>query len=134
MQDSDKNEINTKVAALRETLKNGSVDQVEGRHGRFAEGAVYAASEKLLPAAGAPGRPARAAASLPAAATPATTAAMTAATGNVYDADYKEVDQGFGPKGKACVARDAGAGTRPRVFGCIGMFSLRTVRGLAAWE
>ena len=78
MQDSDKNEINTKVAALRETLKNGTVDQIKSGMDDLQK-AVYAASEKLYqqqaPQGGQPGS------SLPIrAAIPATTAAITAAT------------------------------------------------------
>ena len=73
MQDSDKNEINTKVAALRETLKNGTVDQIKAGMDDLQK-AVYAASEKLYqqqaPRAASPGS------SLPTrAATPVTTAA-----------------------------------------------------------
>ena len=59
MQDSDKNEINTKVAALRETLKNGTVDQIKAGMDDLQK-AVYAASEKLYqqqaPQGGQPGQ------------------------------------------------------------------------------
>ena len=86
MQDSDKNEINTKVAALRETLKNGTVDQIKAGMDDLQK-AVYAASEKLYqqqaPQGGQPGQQPPYQGGNP---------GNNGGDGNVYDADYKEVD------------------------------------------
>ena len=90
MQDSDKNEINTKVAALRETLKNGTVDQIKAGMDDLQK-AVYAASEKLYqqqaPQSGQPGQqpPYQGG-------NPGDNGGNNGGDGNVYDADYKEVD------------------------------------------
>ena len=90
MQDSDKNEINTKVAALRETLKNGTVDQIKAGMDDVQK-AVYAASEKLYqqqaPQGGQPGQqpPYQGG-------NPGDNGGNNGGDGNVYDADYKEVD------------------------------------------
>ena len=90
MQDSDKNEINTKVAALRETLKNGTVDQIKAGMDDLQK-AVYAASEKLYqqqaPQGGQPGQqpPYQGG-------NPGDNGGNNGGDGNVYDADYKEVD------------------------------------------
>ena len=90
MQDSDKNEINTKVAALRETLKNGTVDQIKAGMDELQK-AVYAASEKLYqqqaPQGGQPGQqpPYQGG-------NPGDNGGNNGGDGNVYDADYKEVD------------------------------------------
>ena len=86
MQDSDKNEINTKAAALRETLKNGTVDQIKAGMDDLQK-AVYAASEKLYqqqaPQGGQPGQQPPYQGGNP---------GDNGGDGNVYDADYKEVD------------------------------------------
>ena len=75
LQEADKNEINTKVAALRETMQNGSVEAIKTGTEELQK-AVYAVSEKLYQAAnpndGNPGAP--------------------GTDGNVYDADYKDVE------------------------------------------
>ena len=90
MQDSDKNEINTKVAALRETLKNGTVEQIKAGMDELQK-AVYAASEKLYqqqaPQGGQPGQqpPYQGG-------NPGDNDGNNGGDGNVYDADYKEVD------------------------------------------
>ena len=90
MQDSDKNEINTKVAALRETLKNGTVDQIKAGMDDLQK-AVYAASEKLYqqqaPQGGQPGQqpPYQGG-------NPGDNGGNNGGDGNVYDADNKEVD------------------------------------------
>ena len=90
MQDSDKNEINTKVATLRETLKNGTVDQIKAGMDDLQK-AVYAASEKLYqqqaPQGGQPGQqpPYQGG-------NPGDNGGNNGGDGNVYDADYKEVD------------------------------------------
>ena len=89
LQDSDKNEINTKVAALRETLKNGTVEQIKAGMDELQK-AVYAVSEKLsqqaAPQGGQPGQqpPYQGG-------TPGDNGGNTG-DGNVYDADYKDVD------------------------------------------
>ena len=90
MQDSDKNETDTKVAALRETLKNGTVDQIKAGMDDLQK-AVYAASEKLYqqqaPQGGQPGQqpPYQGG-------NPGDNGGNNGGDGNVYDADYKEVD------------------------------------------
>ena len=90
IQDSDKNEINTKVAALRETLKTRHRGPDQGRHGRPAEGCVRRQRE-AVPAAGAPGRPARQQPPYQGG-NPGDNGGNNGGDGNVYDADYKEVD------------------------------------------
>ena len=90
MQDSDKNEINTKVAALRETLKNGTVDQIKAGMDDLQK-AVYAASEKLYqqqaPQGGQPGQqpPYQGG-------NPGDNGGNNGGDGTVYDADYTDVD------------------------------------------
>ena len=90
LQDSDKNEINTKVAALRETLKNGTVEQIKAGMDELQK-AVYAVSEKLYqqaaPQGGQPGQqpPYQGG-------NPGDNGGNNGGDGNVYDADYKDVD------------------------------------------
>ena len=90
LQDADKNEINTKVAALRETLKTGTVDQIKSGMDDLQK-AVYAASEKLYqqqaPQGGQPGQQPPYDGG-----TPGGNNGGNGGDGNVYDADYKEVD------------------------------------------
>ena len=89
LQDADKNEINTKVAALRETMKNGTVEQIKSGMDDLQK-AVYAVSEKLYqqaaPQGGQPGQqpPYQGG-------TPGDNGGNNG-DGNVYDADYKDVD------------------------------------------
>ena len=89
LQDPDKNEINTKVAALRETLKTGTVDQIKSGMDDLQK-AVYAASEKLYqqqaPQGGQPGQQPPYQGGNPG------NGGNNGGDGNVYDADYKEVD------------------------------------------
>ena len=89
LQDADKNEINTKVAALRETLKTGTVDQIKSGMDDLQK-AVYAASEKLYqqqaPQGGQPGQQPPYQGGNPG------NGGNNDGDGNVYDADYKEVD------------------------------------------
>ena len=90
LQDGDKNEINTKVAALRETLKNGTVDQIKSGMDELQK-AVYAVSEKLYqqaaPQGSQPGQqpPYQGG-------NPGEGNNNGGNDGNVYDADYKDVD------------------------------------------
>ncbi len=87
LQDADKNEINTKVAALRETLKTGTVDQIKTGMDELQK-AVYAVSEKLYQQSapqGDPGQQPPYNGGNPGGGNPG-------GDGNVYDADYKEVD------------------------------------------
>ena len=90
LQDADKNEINTKVAALRETMKNGTVEQIKSGMDDLQK-AVYAVSEKLYqqaaPQGGQPGQqpPYQGG-------NPGGDGGNNGGDGNVYDADYKEVD------------------------------------------
>ena len=89
LQDSDKNEINTKVAALRETLKNGTVEQIKAGMDELQK-AVYAVSEKLYqqaaPQGGQPGQQPPYQGGTPG------DNGGNPGDGNVYDADYKDVD------------------------------------------
>ncbi len=89
LQESDKNEINTKVAALRETMKTGTVDQIKSGMDELQK-AVYAASEKLYqqqaPQGGQPGQQPPYQGGNPG------NGGNNGGDGNVYDADYKEVD------------------------------------------
>ncbi len=90
LQDADKNEINTKVAALRETMKNGTVEQIKSGMDDLQK-AVYAVSEKLYqqaaPQGGQPGQqpPYQGG-------NPGGDGGNNGGDGNVYDADYKDVD------------------------------------------
>ena len=89
LQDSDKNEINTKVAVLRETLKNGTVEQIKAGMDELQK-AVYAVSEKLYqqaaPQGGQPGQQPPYQGGTPG------DNGGNPGDGNVYDADYKDVD------------------------------------------
>ena len=89
MPEGDKNEINTKVAALRETLKTGTVDQIKSGMDDLQK-VVYAASEKLYqqqaPQGGQPGQQPPYQGGNPG------NGGNNGGDGNVYDADYKEVD------------------------------------------
>ena len=91
LQEADKNEINTKVAALRETMQNGSVEAIKTGTEELQK-AVYAVSEKLYQAAnpndGNPGGPQP---PYDGGATPGNPGAP-GTDGNVYDADYKDVE------------------------------------------
>ena len=91
LQEADKNEINTKVAALRETMQNGSVEAIKTGTEELQK-AVYAVSEKLYQAAnpndGNPGGPQP---PYDGGANPGNPGAP-GTDGNVYDADYKDVE------------------------------------------
>ncbi len=81
LQEADKTEINNKVAALRETMKTGTVDQIKAGMDELQK-TVYAVSEKLYQQ-GNPGGP-----------VPPQGPADggNGPDGNVYDADYKDVN------------------------------------------
>ena len=86
LQEADKNEINVKVAALRDKLQNGSVEELKAGMDDLQK-AIYAVSEKLYQQAapqGNPGGP------VP----PQGPAGPEApgGDGNVYDADFKDVN------------------------------------------
>ena len=89
LQDADKNEINTKVAALRETMRNGTVEQIKSGMDDLQK-AVYAVSEKLYqqaaPQGGQPGQQPPYQGGNPGG------DGGNNGDGNVYDADYKDVD------------------------------------------
>ena len=91
LQEADKNEINTKVAVLRETMQNGSVEAIKTGTEELQK-AVYAVSEKLYQAAnpndGNPGGPQP---PYDGGANPGNPGAP-GTDGNVYDADYKDVE------------------------------------------
>ena len=84
LQEADKNEVNVKVAALREKLQNSSVEDIKAGMDDLQK-AVYAVSEKLYQQA-APQNPQN----------PQDPGAGSPGTGNpdnnVYDADFKDVD------------------------------------------
>ncbi len=85
LQEADKNEINVKVAALRDKLQNGTVEELKAGMDDLQK-AVYAVSEKLYQQAapqGQPGGPQDPGAGNPGGPAP---------DGNVYDADFKDVD------------------------------------------
>ena len=94
LQDADKNEINVKVAALREKLQSGNVEDIKAGMDELQK-AVYSVSEKLYQQAapqdgpnpgagpqdpGNPGNPGGPA------------GGANGAGGNVYDADFKDVE------------------------------------------
>ncbi len=86
LQEADKNELNVKVAALRDKLQNGSVEELKAGMDDLQK-AIYAVSEKLYQQAapqGNPGGP------VP----PQGPAGPEApgGDGNVYDADFKDVN------------------------------------------
>ena len=89
--DTDKNEINTKVAGLRETLKTGTVDAIKSGMDDLQK-AVYAASEKLYqqsnPGQGNPGDPGQ----QPPFNGGNPGGGNNGGDGNGYDAAYKESD------------------------------------------
>ncbi len=88
--ENDKTEINTKVAALKEAIQNGNMDTVKSGMDDLQK-TVYAVSEKLYQAAapnqgnpgGGPQPPYEGGTNPGGPASP---------DGNVYDADYKDVD------------------------------------------
>lgn len=87
--ENDKTEINTKVAALKEAIQNGNIDTVKSGMDDLQK-TVYAVSEKLYQAAapdqGNPGGP------QPPYEGGANPGGPAGPDGNVYDADYKDVD------------------------------------------
>jgi len=87
LQDADKNEINVKVAALRDTLQNGTVDAIKAGMDELQK-AVYSVSEKLYQQAAPQGQPGTPQPPFDGQQPPQ----GGAPDGNVYDADYKDVD------------------------------------------
>lgn len=88
--ENDKNEINSKVAALKETIANGTTDAIKSGMDELQK-TVYAVSEKLYQASNPNGGNPGAGPQPPVdGAGPADGAA--GGTGNVYDADFKDVD------------------------------------------
>ena len=84
LQDADKNEINVKVAALRDKLQTGTVEELKSGMNELQK-AVYAVSEKLYQQAapqGNPGGPQDQGGN----------PGNPGGDGNVYDADFKDVD------------------------------------------
>ena len=84
LQDADKNEINVKVAALRDKLQTGTVEELKSGMDELQK-AVYAVSEKLYQQAapqGNPGGPQDQGGN----------PGNPGGDGNVYDADFKDVD------------------------------------------
>ncbi len=87
LQDADKNEINAKVAALKETLQNGSTEAIQAGMDDLQK-AVYAVSEKLYQQSAPQGQPG----SGPQPPFDGQNPGGPAPDGNVYDADYKDVE------------------------------------------
>ncbi len=86
LQEADKNEITNKVAALRQTIQTGSVDEIKTGMDELQK-AVYAVSEKLYQQ-GNPGGPVP-----PQGPTDGGNGnGGNGPDGNVYDADYKDVN------------------------------------------
>ncbi len=85
MQEADKNEVNVKVAALRDKLQNGTVEEIKTGMDDLQK-AVYAVSEKLYQQAAPQGNPGGPQGPTdPGAGAPG-------GDGNVYDADFKDVE------------------------------------------
>ena len=89
LQEADKTEISSKVAALRETMQNGTVDAIKAGMEELQK-VVYSVSEKLYqqgnPGGGNPGGP------QPPYDGGASADGSSGPDGNVYDADYKDVN------------------------------------------
>ena len=83
LQEADKNEVSVKVAALREKLQNGTVEELKAGMDDLQK-AVYAVSEKLYQQAAPQGQPGG----------PQDPGAGNgpAPDGDVYDADFKDVE------------------------------------------
>lgn len=90
LQEEDKTEINNKVAALKDTMQNGTVDAIKAGMEDLQK-TVYAVSEKLYqqanPNGGNPGGP------QPPYDGGAAPGGPQGPDGNVYDADYKDVNE-----------------------------------------
>ncbi len=85
LQEADKNEVNVKVAALRDKLQNGTVEEIKTGMDDLQK-AVYAVSEKLYQQAAPQGNPGGPQGPTdPGAGAPG-------GDGNVYDADFKDVE------------------------------------------
>ncbi len=83
--EADKNDLNQKIATLRETISGGNTEALQ-LGTEDLQKAVYAASEKVYKAEG--GQPNPADGTAP----PAGGADGNSADGQVYDADFKDVD------------------------------------------
>ncbi|MEG2383910.1 MAG: Hsp70 family protein, partial [Oscillospiraceae bacterium] len=87
--EEDKNEINSKVAALKETMANGTVDTIKSGTEELQK-TVYAVSEKLYKSATPPQDGGQ---QPPFTGDPTQGEPQAGPTdGNVYDADYKDVE------------------------------------------
>lgn len=82
--ETDKNEINAKVAALRDSITNGSIDTIKANMDELQK-AVYSVSEKLYQQAAPQGDPNAQGPVNPGQGNPG-------GDGNVYDADFKDVN------------------------------------------
>ncbi len=87
LQDADKSEVNAKVAALRDTLQNGNVEAIKAGMDELQK-AVYSVSEKLYQQAAPQGQPGGPQGPFDGQQPPQ----GGAPDGNVYDADYKDVE------------------------------------------
>ena len=86
LQGADKDEVNAKVAALRGKLQDGSVEDIKAGMDELQK-AVYSVSEKLYQQAAPQGQPGG-----PQPPFDGQAPGGPAPDGNVYDADYKDVD------------------------------------------
>lgn len=87
LQDADKSEVNAKVAALRDILQNGNVEAIKAGMDELQK-AVYSVSEKLYQQAAPQGQPGGPQGPFDGQQPPQ----GGAPDGNVYDADYKDVE------------------------------------------
>ena len=87
LQDADKSEVNAKVAALRDTLQNGNVEAIKAGMDELQK-AVYSVSEKLYQQAAPQVQPGGPQGPFDGQQPPQ----GGAPDGNVYDADYKDVE------------------------------------------
>lgn len=84
LDEADKNEINAKVAALRDSINSGSIDTIKANMDDLQK-AVYSVSEKLYQQAAPQGEPNPQGPVDPGQGNPG-------GDGNVYDADFKDVN------------------------------------------
>ena len=89
LDEADKSEINAKIASLKETMQNGTVDTIKAGMDELQK-ALYKAGEKLYQAQAQQAGPQAGPQGYPGAGGPQAGANYDG--GNVYDADYKDVD------------------------------------------
>ena len=83
--EAEKNEVNAKVAALRDSITNGSIDTIKANMDELQK-ALYSVSEKLYQQNGPQGDPNAQGPVDPG------QGGNSGGDGNVYDADFKDVN------------------------------------------